>query len=83
MIYMIFCIFVLTGVFLFVSAPGAADLSLYRTEEIKGGEGDLCMTPTYDTGCQEGLTCVIIEKSYYVNGYCLNESSTDEYVFLE
>ena len=82
--YLIFCIFVLTGVFLFLSVPGAEDLKLLKDENVQAGEGELCMTPTFNVGCQEGLTCVVIEKSYYVNGYCMKrEDFNESIVFLE
>ena len=74
LLYLIFCIFILTGFFLFVSAPGAAELKLIRDEEIRAGEGEICHSPTFKLSCQEGLECVKIEKTYYINGYCINTS---------
>lgn len=73
-LFLIFSIFVLTGFFLFVSAPGAVELQLIRDEEVRAGEGELCRSPTINLECQEGLQCVQIEKSYYVSGYCLNST---------
>lgn len=74
LVFLIFCIFVLTGFFLFVSAPGAVELKLVKDEEVKAGLGEICHSPTVSVSCQEGLQCVQVEKTYYVSGYCINTS---------
>lgn len=68
-------IFFLTGVFLFISAPGATSLELLKDQEARAGEGEICMTPIFEVDCQAGLTCVVIEKETYVSGYCLKDNS--------
>ena len=82
-IYMIFCIFVLTGVLLFVSIPGSKDIEIIKYDEIEAGEGELCKTPTLNIKCQEGLTCVVIEKDYYISGYCIKTNSSESVLFIE
>lgn len=73
-IFLMFSIFFIAGSVLFLSIPGSEDVQLIRLEQTIGNEGDLCRSPTLIRDCAEGLICVIVEKDFFVTGYCLDEN---------
>ncbi|MFP4401742.1 MAG: hypothetical protein ACLFPL_00780 [Candidatus Nanoarchaeia archaeon] len=74
-LFLLFSIFVVTGAFVFVSLPGVSEIDLYAQENELLEEGETCQTPSFKGQCEEGLTCRVIEKEFYSNGYCIKDEN--------